>query len=163
MLRDRSELVPGDRISRFIDRLTEGDHVVCVISDQYLRSPYCMREIFGLFLRCRKDGDRLAEVVVPIVLPEVRISTFPQRKPYLKYWADQNREYQQALADPDITVSSASAREADYVREFAENVDDILVFIKDVLMPRNLPSHFGDGFAAVRDALWRRIGGKPVS
>jgi hypothetical protein len=41
--------------------------------------------------------------------------------------------------------------------EFAHHVDEILVFLKDVLMPRKLEVHFDDGFEAVRGALWRRL------
>jgi len=37
-------------------------------------------------------------------------------------------------------------------------VDDILVFLQDVLMPRKLEAHLDDGFQAVREALRRRIG-----
>src|SRR5215218_1445491 len=43
-------------------------------------------------------------------------------------------------------------------REFAHHVDDILVFLQDVLMPRKLEAHLDDGFQAVREALRRRIG-----
>jgi hypothetical protein len=41
--------------------------------------------------------------------------------------------------------------------EFAHHIDDILGFCQDVLMPRKLEAHLDDGFAAVREALRRRI------
>ena len=44
---------PGDRISAFIRQLTRADFVVAVISDKYLRSPYCMYEIYKLRERGR--------------------------------------------------------------------------------------------------------------
>jgi len=48
-VRDRDQIRPGDRISRFISRLTSADLVVTVVSDKYLRSFYCMYEIYRLW------------------------------------------------------------------------------------------------------------------
>ncbi len=44
------------------------------------------------------------------------------------------------------------------VREFAHHVDDILVFLQDVLIPRKLEAHLDDGFQSVREALRSRMG-----
>jgi len=44
-----------------MDRLIEGDLIVAVLSDKYLRSPYCMYELFGIFRRC---GDRAHQFLV---------------------------------------------------------------------------------------------------
>ena len=43
------------------------------------------------------------------------------------------------------------------VQEFALHVDDILLFLKDILMPRKLETHLDHGFQAVREALRRRL------
>ena len=71
-VRDRNEMRPGERISAFMRRLTRADLVVAVISEKYLRSTYCMYEIYKLWQRCQGDADQLIERLVPIVLPEVR-------------------------------------------------------------------------------------------
>ena len=57
----------GERISGFIRRLTRADLVVAVISDKYLRSPYCMYEIYRLWQRSQGDPDELARRLVPVV------------------------------------------------------------------------------------------------
>ena len=44
-----------------------------------------------------------------------------------------------------------------WFRSFSQDVDGILLFVQDVLMPRNLEAHLDDGFQAVREALRRRI------
>jgi internalin A len=159
-VRDRNEMRPGDRISAFINRLTHADLVVAVISDKYLRSPYCMYEIYRLWQKSRADPDELLQRLVPIVLPEVRIGSFRERAPYLKHWATQAKELEELVRDPDLRPGRESWEEVRLVREFAHHVDDILVFLQDVLMPRQLEAHLDDGFQAVREALRRRIGGR---
>jgi len=55
-----------------------------------------------------------------------------------------------------LRLSRESWEEARLILEFAHHVDDILVFLQDVLMPRKLEAHLENGFQAVRDALRRR-------
>jgi internalin A len=157
-VRDRDQIRPGERISAFIRRLTRADLVVAVISDKYLRSPFCMYEIYRLWQKHQGDADSLARCLVPIVLPEVTVGSFRERVPYLKYWAGEAKSLEVLLRDPDLSPGSESWEEFRLVREFAHHVDDILVFLQDVLMPRKLEAHLDDGFQAVREALRRRMG-----
>ena len=139
-IRDRDQMHPGELISAFISRLTRADHAVTIISDKYLRSPYCMFEIYKLWQKSQTDAEDMAQRVVPIVLQEFRL-----------------------------------------VREFAHHIDDILVFLNDVLMPpparspsgQRLPSRAGRLAATVGERrnltstlngsrwVWREPGGRP--
>ena len=157
-VRDRDQIRPGDRISAFIRRLTRADLVVAVISDKYLRSPFCMFEIYKLWQKSQEDADLLAERLVPIVLPEMKIGNVRERLPYLEYWSDQAESLEALIRNPKLRPSSDSWEEVRLVREFAHHVDGILVFLQDVLMPRKLEAHLDDGFQAVREALRRRMG-----
>lgn len=157
-IRDRDQMRAGDRISVFIRQLTRADLVVAVISDKYLRSPYCMHEIYKLWQKCQGDSDDLSKILVPIVLPEVKVGDLVERAPYLKHWTGRAKLLDALSRDPDINPGNESFKEVRLVREFAHHVDDILVFLQDVLMPRKLEVHLDDGFQAVRDALRRRMG-----
>ena len=135
--------------------------MVTVISDRYLRSPYCMYEIYRLWQKCQGDANDLAQRLVPIVLPEVRIGNVWERLPYLEYWDTQAKSVEALPGKTNLLrLSRESWEEARLVLEFAHHVDDILVFLADVLMPRKLGAHLDDGFQAVRDALRRRMGGE---
>ncbi len=72
--RDRDEMRPGDSISEFMDRLTEGDFILAVISDKYLRSEYCMYELFRIYRNCADKPDRFLGKVIPFnrIPPERR-------------------------------------------------------------------------------------------
>jgi internalin A len=159
VVRDRDAMQFGDRISAFMRRLTEADHVVAVISDKYLRSPYCMYEIYGLWQRSREDADLLAEILVPIVLPEVKIEKPRDRAPYMRYWREQKEELDGLFNEFGPDLDPETLRELRLVRRFAQDVDGILRFLQDVLMPRKLEAHLDDGFEAVRKALRRRMRG----
>jgi internalin A len=158
-IRDRETMRPGERISSFIARLTRADRVVTVISDKYLKSPYCMYEIYKVWQRCQGDAEELARHVVPIVLPEVKIEKIRERRVYIDYWKAEKKDVEAMDRKGGmLDLSPESFAKARLVREFAHHIDGILVFINDVLMPRNLDAHFKDGFEPVREALRRRLG-----
>jgi internalin A len=156
-VRDRNEMRPGDRISAFIRRLTRADLVVAVISDKYLRSSYCMHEIYKLWQKSQTDADGMIERLVPIVLPEVKIEGLAERAPYVRYWKAHLEELRELHRELGEDLDPETLRELRLVRGFAQDVDGILRFLQDVLMPRKLEVHFEDGFRAVREALRRRV------
>ena len=58
IIRDKTEMRIGDRISTFMDRIGKGavnGRVCIVLSDKYLKSPYCMHELFDVWRNCRED------------------------------------------------------------------------------------------------------------
>ena len=155
--RDRDAQLPGDRISQFMKRLTEADRVVAVISEKYLHSFDCMYEIYRIYQGSRADGEGFARRVVPVVLPEVKLRRFEQRKPYLQFWSASAKELEASIRDPEIAPSKASWDEVRLVREFAQSVDEILCFVSDVLIPNNLDVLLGSDFEAVKATLLRRL------
>jgi internalin A len=57
------------------------DHVVAVISDKYLRSPYCMAELHSVWQNCNSDPERFRRRVHPLILDDAQIGTVLSRLP----------------------------------------------------------------------------------
>ena len=47
--RDKDQLGFGDRIGAYMNAMTEGDRVAVILSAKYLRSPWCMTELCGIW------------------------------------------------------------------------------------------------------------------
>jgi internalin A len=156
-IRDRDRIRPGERISPFMRQLTRADLVVTVISEKYLRSPYCMFEMYRLWERCQEDPDELAQCVVPIVLEEVKIGDLEERAPYVRHWSARRAKLEALRIELGSDLGPESTEEIRLAHRFARDVDPILCFLEGVLMPRKLQTHLDDGFLAVRDALRRRL------
>lgn len=154
---DLDQIRSGERISAFVRRLTRADLVVAVISKKYLRSFYCMYEIYKLWQRFQGDADDLVRCLVPIVLPDVRLENFEKRAPYLEYWSKRAAKLETLIRNPNLSPSRESWDEVRLVRQFAFHVDDILVFLENVLMPRRLEAHLDNHFQAIKEALRQRL------
>jgi internalin A len=54
--RDKDVLQPGDDLKGFMDRLAGSNRLFVIITDKYLKSTNCMRELSWLWRRCRQIG-----------------------------------------------------------------------------------------------------------
>ena len=117
-----------------------------------------MYEIYKVWQRCQGDADELVQHVVPIVLPEVKIEKIRERRVYIDHWKAEKKEVDAMDRKGGLLdLSPESFAEARLVREFAHHLDQILMFLRDVLMPRDLKVHFEGDFEPVREALRRRL------
>jgi internalin A len=156
--RDKADLQSGDRIHEFMNRLIEGDLIVAVLSDKYLRSPFCMYELFGIFRRCQERADEFLERVVPIVLPDAKTSRPVDRLKYAAFWKHERDELDQAIRGlDDVAYAGVEIiKEHRLVDQFARNVADMLTYLNDKLMPRDVATMERDGFAEIVRLIGKR-------
>ncbi|UZD22612.1 toll/interleukin-1 receptor domain-containing protein [Algoriphagus halophytocola] len=106
LIRDKRDLGFKGLIKEFMEKIGQGNAVILVISDKYLKSPNCMFEL----LEVQKNGDFL-DRVFPVVLPDATIYKSTGIISYLKYWEDQIDELNQAIKDLDSFADTQGIRE----------------------------------------------------
>jgi internalin A len=101
---DRDEMRPGDLISPFMDRLAAADRVIVVISAKYLRSEYCMYELFKIYQNCRNKAEDFQRRIIPIILPDAGLSgSTASRLMSANEWDKHRKDLEAAFVNnPDI-------------------------------------------------------------
>ena len=92
--RDRYDMSIGDRISVFMNQLERADRVIVVLSDKYLRSPFCMHELHGIWRQSRSEGDRFIKRVRVYTHEDADVWTMKGRAEYAIHWKTRVREDQ---------------------------------------------------------------------
>jgi tetratricopeptide (TPR) repeat protein len=69
LIRDERDLKPLASIKEFMQEIKDSDYAVCLISDNYLKSPNCLYE-FNEFLKVADSKERL----MPVLLPGTKFS-----------------------------------------------------------------------------------------
>jgi internalin A len=154
--RDRDEMRPGDLISEFMDRLTEGDYVLAVISDKYLRSEYCMYELFRIYRNCADRPERFLGKVIPLILPDARLESLTQRLQRAIYWTQQEEELRPLIAGHIGTVGTEFFRKFKLIGEFGRNTSNMLEHLVDKLQPRDFTRQAEEGFQEVLSQIGTR-------
>ena len=96
---DKSDLEYKGRTQEFMERIGWGKYVIVIISDEYLKSEYCMFEFMGII----HNGGKLEERVFPIVMADADIFKEINRKKYDKYWKDEILGLKTGLSEMEST------------------------------------------------------------
>src|SRR6516165_2213749 len=68
IIRDKNVMRSGDLISGFMKRIGLADRVIVVLSDKYLRSAYCMTELYSIYQRSVGEKEDFLRRITSIVL-----------------------------------------------------------------------------------------------
>ncbi|MCA3287422.1 MAG: hypothetical protein ING09_12810 [Roseomonas sp.] len=96
ILRDKQSMAPGDSIRAFMLHIARSPRIFVFLSDKYLKSAYCMRELYETWRECRQDAEELKQRVRVFKLADASISDVHARAAYRDYW-DQEHQKRSAL------------------------------------------------------------------
>ena len=144
---DREEMRPGDLISAFMDRLAAADRVIVVISAKYLRSEYCMVELFKIYQNCRMKEHDFQRRIIPIILPDAGLDggLAARLKPAI-YWKQQEQELTPLIKENLDAVSTSMHMKYRLIGEFARYTSDMIDYLFDQLQPRDYDRQIEEGF-----------------
>lgn len=144
---DCDEMRPGNLISAFMDRLAAADRVIVVISVKYLRSEYCMYELFKIYQNCRSNAEDFQRRIIPIVLPDAGLSgrTAERLKPAI-YWMKEEQKLEAIIAANPKAVGISTYMKYRQIGEFARNTSDMIEYLYDQLQPRDYDRQMEEGF-----------------
>jgi internalin A len=158
VLRDKKVMHPGELISGFMKRIGRADRVIVVFSDKYLRSPYCMAELYGIYQRSVGEKEDFLRRVIPLTLQDAAIGTWRDRVERAKYWQLEFQAMEQSyqyLGEQDFKLYKA-------MQDWHNRVGDILAYVNDVLHPHGFEAIVKDDFAALRRMLSRARSERPL-
>lgn len=151
--RDKRELEYKGSIKEFMERIGQGDCVIVVISDKYLRSPNCMFELVEI-----AENKQFQGRVFPIILDDANIYDPVTWSTYVVHWDEKIEELRAALD----RIKRGNTRELDeqlnlYLR-IRSKFDEITGVLRN--MNALTPSmHHASGFSELYEAIIERMGG----
>jgi internalin A len=138
VIRDKTTMGLGDHISKFMRRIGRGNRVFVVLSEKYLKSPYCMFELCELWLQCREDDEEFLRHIRVYTLPDAKIWTPRDRANYAVHWKQQYEELASIVRERgDEILGEKDAHQYRLMKKFSRQIGDILATVADILQPRD--------------------------
>ena len=151
IIRDKHVLGYKDSIKTFMEQIGQGDCVIVVISDKYLRSPNCMYELVEI-----AENKQFHDRVFPIVLRDADIYDPVKRTAYIKHWEEKRAELATAMKELDPANLQGIRDDMDLYDRIRDKVSGLASLLKDMntLTPE---MHRESDFSELYDALQKRI------
>jgi nucleoside phosphorylase/DNA-binding winged helix-turn-helix (wHTH) protein len=157
IVRDKKSLKYKGSIEEFEQQISQGQCIILVISDKYLRSEHCMYELVKI-----DENQEFRKRVFPIVLDDAHIYKTIDRLEYIRYWDERIAQLNQALKQvPIITNLAGTTVDIDkfaLIRaEFARLVN--LLGDMNALTPK---IHVANSFSTLIDTVEAVLTGKVI-
>jgi internalin A len=136
--RDKKAMQRGDEIPKFMARLIQAERVLVILSDKYLRSPYCMEELLGVWRECAECGDKFRERTKFYVFPSANIFSESGIDAYAAHWASEATALEQKIAGRLRLTSEKRFGLMRRYHRYADKTEEVLEHIRGILHTSNL-------------------------
>jgi hypothetical protein len=91
--RDKMDLRYGDLISGFMTKIGKGKLIIVAISNKYLRSPYCMWELYEIYRNSKLEKKNFVSRILPLRVENIDLSLPAVTKIYFEHWGSVLKEW----------------------------------------------------------------------
>jgi internalin A len=148
IIRDKTTLRLGERITPFMRRIGAGDRVFVILSEKYLHSPYCMFELLEIWRYSRGDEADFRRRVRIYALPDAKARTPIERIRLARDWKREHDEIRDMIKeDGGQIVGTQDFQRFKLMGAFYSDVPDILATMFDTVQPRSFEELLQYGFA----------------
>jgi formylglycine-generating enzyme required for sulfatase activity len=153
IIRDKRDLGFKGSISAFMERIGQGNCVIVVISDKYLRSPNCMFELVEI-----AEGKQFHDRIFPIVLSNAEIYDPVKRVEYVKHWEVKLAELDKAIREVGQANLQGIREDIDQYSRIRDKVSGLTSTLKDMntLTPE---MHRDSDFSEIYAEIEKRMAG----
>ena len=155
--RDKRDLGYKGSIKEFMERIGQGNCVIVIVSDKYLRSPNCMFELVEI-----AENKQFHDRIFPIVLADANIYDPIKRIEYVKYWEVKRAELAEAMKTLDPANLQGIRDDMDLYDRIRDKISGLTSILKDMntLTPE---MHQDSNFNILYDAIEKRMKESPTT
>ena len=152
IVRDKRDLGYKGSIRKFMDRIGEGDSIIVVISDKYLRSKNCMYELVQI-----AKNKQFVDRIFPIILSDAKIYDAGDRLDYIEHWEKEKARLNKRVRElSDFSNLESIQEELNDVDEFRDEIDELSGLLKD-MNTLNPAMHRDSDFSELFTAIEKRM------
>jgi hypothetical protein len=142
----------------------EGGCVVVAISDKYLRSEYCMYELYEVFRQSKHEKEELRRKIYPIKVEGIKLSEPSVLATYFEFWREEEKKWADLVTTHGTRISPVQHEHYKRIKLIASDLGDFLDFFGD-MNTRTKQDLSKDNFAEIKRAIMAqaKVDGKDPS
>jgi hypothetical protein len=155
VIRDKYNLKYKGLITEFIARIGRGKFIIVAISEKYLKSQYCMSELYGIARNSNLDKENFTKKILPVMVEFVDFTKPATIEYYLSYWENEYKIWDNLLKTHSGNLSAEQLQRYHNVKLIFQNFGMVTEWITDMntLTPQILAA---DNFAEIKNEIRKR-------
>jgi internalin A len=130
-----------------MQKMAESDRVYIFLSDKYLKSPFCMFELFEVFRNSKQQKVKFLQRINIFSIDKVGIYSPQDRLSYSEYWKEEREQLKQKIDRVGINGAGEDAiMRYRLMKKFSDEVSDVLVMIADRVQAKTFDDFVRSGF-----------------
>jgi len=127
IIRDKTFLEYTGRIKAFMEKIGQGQYIILVISDRYLRSENCLFELLQIY----KAGN-FAKRIFPLFIDDTRIAEAEERLVYVHYWEKRKKNLEAEIKQGDLADLHGIYEDLDLYSDIRQHISRLTAILKDI-------------------------------
>lgn len=132
VVKDKDDLKYGGSIINFMADLSRAKLVIVAVSERYLKSVNCMKELFHIYSNAGMNKEAFQRRILPITTEQLNLSNLDVIKSYEDHWIAQEQKWQDYTRENSNTVTKEEAEEYEFTRRVANEITNILTYLYDI-------------------------------
>jgi hypothetical protein len=155
VVRDKNNLEYKGFISEFMGQIGHGECIVVAISKKYVKSAYCMFELYEIARNSNFDKHAFSKKVLPIVVEFVDFTDPAVIDEHFSFWENEYKEWDDLVRRRAGQLAVEQMQRYDKIRMIYQNFGKLTEWIVDMntLKPQLLSA---DNFAEIKKAIIKK-------
>lgn len=154
--RDKQDLGYKGSISEFMKEIGKGDIIVVVISDKYLRSSYCMFELYEAFRDSKLEQEAFVQKLFPIRVEALDLSRPDVLDNYFDFWEQEKNKWEQLITRRPTQITAKQQKQYENIKAINTQLGYLLNILSDInSLSKELLAK--DNFDIIKKAIDHRI------
>lgn len=127
LVRDVRDLEYKSKISGFMEKIRDADFAILLISQSYLSSKNCMKEVLHIL----KDKN-FESKILPVIVDGTKIYSTEDRLEYTKYWLKEKEAINTLISSIPATAIINEICELKVVEEIVSKINEFISYISNI-------------------------------
>ncbi|MBL0357362.1 MAG: toll/interleukin-1 receptor domain-containing protein [Chitinophagaceae bacterium] len=156
VIKDKENLRYKGIISKFMSEIGNADFVIVAISDKYLKSRFCMFELYEIYRNAKMDKDEFLKRIFPLRVENLNLGDPAVVNGYIDFWEKEELKWDILIKENSDNITPEQSNQYRIVKRLVTDLGSLLFLLSDV-NALNIQQLSKDNFAAVKTVIREQL------
>jgi hypothetical protein len=157
VVRDKTNLQYRGAISDFMMEIGKARQVVVAISDKYLRSRFCMFELYEIYKNAGMDKEEFSRRIFPLRIENISLGEPAVINSYVNYWEEEEKKWDLLIKENSDNITPEQTKQYQAIKRIVTELTGLLQILAD-MNSLNISQLMKNDFAEIKKALKQEFG-----